>query len=76
MQTKIKHGGKDVWVKKDMNNFINDIWAEYEDELNIKFGNSNYDLNIRPEGTADLHLIYCRYQECSVGNCIHFYHNM
>ena len=32
-----------------MNNFINDIWAKYEDELNIKYDHSDYDLIIRPK---------------------------
>ena len=68
--TKLKRGEKDVWVNKDMNNFLNDIWAEYEDELNIQYGHSDYDLIIRPEGTTDSHFIYCRYQECSVGNLL------
>ena len=65
---KIKRGGKDIWVNKDMNDFLNKTWTEYEDELNIKYGQSDYDLIIRPEGTSDSHFIYCRYQECSVGN--------
>ena len=64
--TKLERG----WVNKDMNNFLNDIWAEYENELNIQYGHSDYDLIIRPEGTTDSHFIYCRYQECSVGNLL------
>ena len=51
-----------------MNNFLNKIWTEYEDELNIKYGYFDYDLIITPEGTTDSHLIYYKYQECSVGN--------
>jgi 2',3'-cyclic-nucleotide 2'-phosphodiesterase (5'-nucleotidase family) len=42
----------------------------YEDELNILYGSSEYDLVIRPEGTTDSHFIYCRYQECTVGNLL------
>jgi len=67
---KITRGKKDIWVNKDMNNFLNNIWAEYEDELNIQYGHSDYDLIIRPEGTTDSHYIYCRHQECSVGNLL------
>ena len=68
--TQLTRGGKTIWVNKDMNNFINDIWAEYEDELNINYGYSEYDLKIRPDGTSDSHYIYCRYQECTVGNLV------
>ena len=66
----LTRGGKAIWVNKEMNNFINDIWAEYEDELNINYGYSEYDLKIRPDGTSDSHSIYCRYQECTVGNLV------
>ena len=68
--TQLTRGGKTIWVNKDMNNFINDIWAEYEDELSINYGYSEYDLKIRPDGTSDSHYIYCRYQECTVGNLV------
>ena len=68
--TQLTRGGKTIWVNKEMNNFINDIWAEYEDELNINYGYSEYDLKIRPDGTSDSHYIYCRYQECTVGNLV------
>jgi 2',3'-cyclic-nucleotide 2'-phosphodiesterase (5'-nucleotidase family) len=67
---KLTRGGKEIWVNKDMNNFINDIFSQYEAELNILYGSSEYDLAIRPEGTTDSHFIYCRYQECTVGNLL------
>jgi 2',3'-cyclic-nucleotide 2'-phosphodiesterase (5'-nucleotidase family) len=67
---KLTRGGKEIWVNKDMNNFINDIFSQYEAELNILYGSSEYDLAIRPEGTIDSHFIYCRYQECTVGNLL------
>ena len=67
---KLTRGGKEIWVNKDMNNFINSIFNIYEDELNILYGSSEYDLVIRPEGTTDSHFIYCRYQECTVGNLL------
>ena len=35
-----------------MNNFINDLFKEYEDELNILYDSSVYDLIIRPENTS------------------------
>jgi len=67
---KLTRGKKEVWVNKDMNNYINDIFGKYEEELNELYGNSEYDLVIRPEGTTDSHFIYCRYQECTVGNLL------
>ena len=68
--TQIIRGEKEVWVNKDMNNFINDIFSEYEEELNIIYGFSMYDLIIKPEDTTDTYLIYCRFQECTVGNLL------
>ena len=67
---KLTRGNKEVWVNKDMNDFINGIFSIYEDELNELYGSSDYDLIIRPEGTTDSHFIYCRYQECTVGNLL------
>ena len=67
---KVTRGGKEIWVNKDINNFINGIFDTYKDELNILYGSSEYDLVIRPEGTTDSHYVYCRYQECTVGNLL------
>jgi 2',3'-cyclic-nucleotide 2'-phosphodiesterase (5'-nucleotidase family) len=67
---KLTRGGKEVWVNKDMNNFINDLFKEYEDELNILYGSSIYDLIIKPENTTDTSFIYCRSQECTIGNLL------
>ena len=67
---KLTRGGKEIWVDKDMNNYINDLFNEYEDELNVVFGTSEYDLLIRPEGSMDSHSIYCRFQECTLGNLV------
>ena len=67
---KLTRGGKEIWVNKDMNTFINDIFNVYKNELSILYGSSEYDLVIRPEGTTDSHFIYCRYQECTVGNLL------
>ena len=67
---KLTRGNKEIWVNKDMNDFINGIFSIYEDELNELYGSSDYDLIIRPEGTTDSYFIYCRYQECTVGNLL------
>ena len=58
---------KERWVNKEMNDFINNLWNEYDDQLNIQFGYSNFDLIIKPEDDA---VSYCRYQECTLGNLI------
>ena len=67
---KLTRGKKEIWVDTDTNNFLNNLWKEYEDILNIYYGHSNYKLEIRPEGTSDSHYIYCRYKECTVGNLV------
>jgi len=67
---KLTRGGKEIWVNKDMNNFINEIFKEYGDELNIVYGSNEYDLLIRPEGSSGSSSIYCRFQECTVGNLL------
>ena len=53
-----------------MNNFINEIFKEYEDELNIVYGSNEYDLLIKPEGSSGSSSIYCIFQECTVGNLL------
>ena len=58
------------WVDKEMNEYINDIYKRYEDELSTPIGSSDYDFIIRPEESSDSHTIYCRYMECSLGNLI------
>ena len=58
---------KERWVNKEMNDFIIKIWNEYDDELNIQYGFSNFDLIIKPEDDA---IPYCRYKECTLGNLI------
>ena len=72
-----KDGAKEIfrgkanrWVNTDMNNFINDLWDRYSDELNIQIGVIDYDLLIRPEETTDSHAIYCRFKECTLGNLV------
>ena len=68
--TKLTRGNKEIWVNKDMNDYINNKFSIYEKELNEVYGSNDYDLIIRPEGTTDSHFIYCRYQECTVGNLL------
>ena len=58
------------WVDTEMNEYINEIYKRYEDELITPIGSSNYDFIIRPEESSDSHTIYCRYMECSLGNLI------
>ena len=67
---KINRGKADRWVDTETNDLINQIYEKYSDELNIPFGHSDYDFIIRPEGSSDSHQIYCRSQECTLGNMI------
>ena len=66
----ITRSNQDRWVDEEMNNFMNNISVDYEDELNTVLGYSDYNLIIKPEGSTDSHHIYCRSQECTVGNLI------
>ena len=67
---KVTREKKERWVNIEMNTFIDGLWKQYEDELNIKVGNVDYDLIIRPEGNSDSHFIYCRTRECALGNLV------
>jgi len=67
---KLTRGKKEVWVNKDMNDYINGIFSIYEDELNELYGYSEYDLLIGPEDQTNSPTKYCRYQECTVGNLL------
>lgn len=64
--TKIKRD-KERWVNTEMNNFINNLWTDFDDELNIQFGYSDFDFIIKPEEDS---IPICRYQECTLGNLI------
>ena len=57
---------KERWVDKNMNNFINSIWNEYSDILNIVYGYSDFDLYSKTEDKTAI----CRKQECCLGNLI------
>ena len=63
---KVVRSGVERWVDENMYNFINEVYDEYSDKEII--GISDYDLII--QDTDDSHGIYCRYQECTVGNLI------
>ena len=66
----ITRGKATRWVDSEMNDFINKIYAEHSEELNIKIGHSDYDFIIKPENSSDSHTIFCRYKECNLGNLI------
>ena len=53
-----------------MNDFINNLWEEYSDELNIKIGAINYDIITKDEDNLDSGENYCKYQECALGDLI------
>ena len=67
---KITRGGKDRWVNNKTYQFIDSLWNEYSDQLNAFIGYSDFDLVIRPLNTTDSHYVFCRYEECSLGNLI------
>ena len=58
------------WVDEKTNTFINDIIKGYDNELKIIVGYSDFDLIIKPENSTDSHSIYCRVQECTVGDLV------
>ena len=66
----VTRSGVNRWVDEGMYNFIGEIWDEYEEELNTVVGKSDYDLITKPENASSNQLIYCRYQECTLGNLI------
>ena len=68
--SKVTRGEVDRWVNTEMKTFIDDLWEEYKDELNVKVGNVDYDLIIKPEGSTVSSSIYCRKRECGLGNLI------
>ena len=58
---------KGIWVKEEISDFIDGLWGEYSDELNIQVGKCDFDIIIVPEDDND-HDVECRYQECTLGN--------
>ena len=66
---KITRSNKEIWVDSEIYEFINDIFEEYNEELNILIGYSDFDLIINPNESSD-ELVYCRFKECTLGNLI------
>ena len=65
----INRGKKDIWVDKNMSEFIDNLWEEYKDEFNTKIGYCNFDfiVNHNENGTR---ILDCRTQECNLGNLV------
>ena len=66
----VTRSNKERWVDKNMSDFMANVHGEYEEILNTIIGKSDYDLIILPEGKTDSHDVYCRIQECTLGNLI------
>ena len=67
--TKVYRDKKNIWVNKEISKFIDDLWGEYDEELNMKIGHSDFDLIIMPEG-GNSSTIQCRFKECTLGNLL------
>ena len=67
---KINRSNIDRWVDKNLNTFINNVWDEFSDQLNLEIGETSFDLLIRPEGRSDSASVFCRYKECTLGNLV------
>ena len=62
---------RERWVNKEINEYINNLWGRYEEELNTKVGFSDYDFIIKPTTSSNKALSnVCRYRECSLGNLL------
>ena len=66
----ITRDGKERWVNNETYNFINGLWNEYSDQLNELVGKSDFDIVIKPENNTDSHAVFCRYEECALGDLI------
>ena len=67
-EKKIIRSDKEIWVDSEMNEFINEIFEEYKEILNLKIGYSDFDLIISPDSSQDE--VYCYYKECTLGNLV------
>ena len=67
---KVTRKKKERWVDKEMNDFINNLWEEYSDELNIKIGTIDYDIFIKDEENPNSGDVYCKYHECALGDLV------
>ena len=65
---KVTRNYADRWVDTEMNTFIEDLWKEYDKELNIPVGTLSYDMIIKPNASEPSSSIICRFQECTLGN--------
>ena len=66
---KLIRNNKEIWVDKEMNDYIINITESYKDKLNVKIGYSNFDLIINLEQN-DKHTQISRSEETSLGNLI------
>ena len=64
---KINRGGKDRYVSKSMNEFLNSIWEEHRDELFLEVGYIDFDMIIRSEKDIDS---VCKLRECNLGDLV------
>ena len=64
---KVTRKSKERWVNEEISNFIEELWGEYKDELNIQVGECDFDIIIVPEDD-NAHIVECRFQECTLGN--------
>ena len=67
-EKKITRSDKEIWVDSEMNEFINEIFEEYKEILNLKIGYSDFDLIINPDSSEDA--VYCHYKECTLANLV------
>ena len=67
---KVTRKKKERWIDKEMNDFINNLWEEYSDELNIKIGTIDYNIFIKDNESSSSDQIYCRYHECALGDLV------
>ena len=66
---KVFRNHKYIWVNEEISNFIEQLWKEYDEELNIQVGYSNFDFIVMPEG-GDSSTNECRIKECTLGNLL------
>ena len=64
---KIHRASKDRWVDEEISNYMDNIWKEYEDILNLQVGHSDFDIIVRNENSG---VVECRYKECTLGNLV------
>jgi len=57
---KITRSNKEVWVDTNMNDFLNNLWKEYETELNEKIADLTFDFIVLPGGSTSSSSNYCR----------------